>query len=204
MSRQNLAQGGSHPWAAHGCLEGAAGFATDYRQLFGPAHRDADRFTLSFGQDLPSICLQYETACAALQSWAAHLAPRAEASWTFFGVYSPNHPRASSEADLAVMDDVERAGKDWTPRVLPLKDPVRSVLQDAPAINVLALDRDQIGARYRRRTHVERASGRILSFFTPAGSLNRHVVLLDKERIVPHRHGAILRSGAETLQRSGF
>ena len=67
------------------------------------------------------------------------------------------------------------------------------------AINVLALDRDQIDARYRRRTHVERASGRILSFFTPAGSLNRHVVLLDKERIVPRRHGAILRSGAEML-----
>ena len=29
MSRQNLAQGGAHPWTAHGCLEGAAGYATD-------------------------------------------------------------------------------------------------------------------------------------------------------------------------------
>ena len=44
MSRQNLAQGGAHPWVAHGCLEGAAAFATDFRQLMGPAHRDADRF----------------------------------------------------------------------------------------------------------------------------------------------------------------
>ena len=37
MGRQNLSQGGAYPWAAHGCLEGAEGFATDFRQLMGPA-----------------------------------------------------------------------------------------------------------------------------------------------------------------------
>ena len=26
MGRQNLSQGGAHPWVAHGCLEGAAGY----------------------------------------------------------------------------------------------------------------------------------------------------------------------------------
>ena len=36
MSRQNLSQGGAYPWTAHGCLEGAAGFATDLRELMGP------------------------------------------------------------------------------------------------------------------------------------------------------------------------
>ena len=36
MSRQNLSQGGTYPWVEHGCLEGAAGFATDFRQLMGP------------------------------------------------------------------------------------------------------------------------------------------------------------------------
>ena len=47
MGRQNLSQGGSYPWAAHGCLEGAEGFATDYRQLMGPAYRDADQMRRS-------------------------------------------------------------------------------------------------------------------------------------------------------------
>src|SRR5437660_6597848 len=42
MSRQNLAQDGKHPWAMHGCLDGANAFATDAMQLFGPGHRDAD------------------------------------------------------------------------------------------------------------------------------------------------------------------
>ena len=48
MSRQNLAQGGRHPWAAHGCLDGAASFATDALQLFGPAYRDAGGIALAF------------------------------------------------------------------------------------------------------------------------------------------------------------
>ena len=53
MGRQNLAQGGTHPWAAHGCLEGAAGYATDFRQVMGPAHRDADDFDVLFGTTCP-------------------------------------------------------------------------------------------------------------------------------------------------------
>ena len=35
MSRQNLAQNGSHPWILHACLDGAAGFATDALQVSG-------------------------------------------------------------------------------------------------------------------------------------------------------------------------
>ena len=59
MSRQNLSQGAAHPWAAHGCLEGAAGFATDFRQVMGPAYRDADQLGVPFGTSLPSDRLQY-------------------------------------------------------------------------------------------------------------------------------------------------
>ena len=52
MGRQNLSQGGAYPWVAHGCLEGAAGFATDFRQLMGPAYRDADQLGVPFGTQL--------------------------------------------------------------------------------------------------------------------------------------------------------
>ena len=196
MSRQNLAQGGAHPWVAHGCLEGAAAFATDFRQLMGPAHRDADRFALPFGESLPSRRLQYETGCAALQTGAVTLAPGASASWTFFGVFNPDHPQASSDKDLAVIDDVERAGKDWSPRAVALSLPARSVLQDAPVAVADALDQQTIALRYRRRMHVERAQGRALSFFVPAKAHNRHIVLRDKERIVsPARRVAAQRQG---------
>jgi 1,2-beta-oligoglucan phosphorylase len=195
MSRQNLSQQSAHPWTAHGCLEGAAGFATDFRELMGATHRDADQFGLPFGAILPSNRLQSETACAALQSEPTVLAPGAATSWTFFGVYKSDHPEASSAADLSEIDAVERANKTWAQREVSLSAPARSVLHDAPAAVADALDKRATGERYRRRIHVERTNGQDLSFFTPAKSLNRHVVLRDKERLVARRHGALLRSG---------
>ncbi len=199
MSRQNLSQGGAYPFAAHGCLEGAAGFATDFRQVMGPGYRDADQFMSPFGTSLPSARLQFETACAALQSDAATLAPGGETRWTFFGFYEPDHPAASSDADLSLIEIVERAIEDWAPREVALSLPTRSLLHDAPSAVADVLDEKEIRARYRKRTHVERVDGKLLSFFTPRRTHSRHVVLREKERIVARRHGALVRSGEEML-----
>jgi 1,2-beta-oligoglucan phosphorylase len=199
MSRQNLSQGGKFPWAAHGCLDGTQGFATDFRQVMGPAYRDADQFSFPFGTNLPSDCLQFETACAALQSKTVTLAPGAEASWTFFGFYKPDHPAPSADTDMGLFDTIERASKDWAPRDVDLSPPILSLLHNAPSVVADALDEKAISARYRRRRHVERADGQLLSFFTPGRSHSRHIVLRDKERIVARRHGALLRSGDEML-----
>ncbi|HLX98947.1 MAG TPA: cellobiose phosphorylase [Roseiarcus sp.] len=199
MSRQNLSQGGAHPWAAHGCLEGAAGFATDFRQVIGPASRDADQLGLPFGTRLPSERLQFETACAALQSKAVTLKPGAATSWTFFGFYLPDHPAASSDSDLSRIDAVEAASKDWAAREVALAAAPRSLLSDAPSAIAGALDDKAIRALYRRRMHVERADGQLLSFFVPGRTHSRHVVLGEKERIAARRHGALVRSGEAML-----
>jgi cellobiose phosphorylase len=199
MSRQNLAQGGAHPWTAHACLEGAAGFATDLRELMGPACRDADGFALAFGARLSSQRLQYETGCAALQSKVVTLAPGSATSWTFFGAYQPDHPSPSSDADLALVDEVEQIAAGWREREVVLAAPTRTVVHEAPVAVAGALDDRAIGARYRRRAQVERDGSEALSFFTPAGGYSRHVVLRDKERMIARRHGAMLRSGADML-----
>jgi cellobiose phosphorylase len=195
MSRQNLAQGGAHPWTAHGCLEGAEGFATDLRELLGPAHRDADELGPAFAVALPSRRLQYETGCAALQSQAVTLAPGSATTWTFFGAYQPDHPAASSDADLALVEAVERISAGWREREVVLAAPTRTVVHEAPVAVAERLDEPAIRQRYRRRAQVERVDGDPLSFFTPAGALNRHVALRDKELRIARRHGAILRSG---------
>ena len=199
MSRQNLSQGPAHPWAMHGCPESAAGFATDFRQLMGPAYRDADQLGLPFGTPLPSERLQFETACAALQSRAVTLEPGAATTWTFFGFYEPDHPAASADSDLNRVEIVEGASKDWAPRDLALSEPPRSLLHDARSAVAEPLDDKDIKARYRRRTHVERVDGRLLSFFVPGRTHSRHVVLCDKEQIVARRHGSLVRSGQEML-----
>ncbi|MBV8797497.1 MAG: cellobiose phosphorylase, partial [Hyphomicrobiales bacterium] len=191
MGRQNLSQGGAHPWAAHGCLEGAAGYATDFRQLMGPSYRDADQLGVPFGASLPSERLQYETACAALQSKAAALAPGGTTSWTFFGFFEPDHPAASSDADLSLVEAVEDASSDWAEREVALSAPPRSLLHDALSAVAETLDDKAIRASYRRRTHLERANGKLLSFFVPGRTHSRHVVLRDKEHIVARRHGSL-------------
>ncbi len=199
MGRQNLSQGGAYPWAAHGCLEGAAGYATDFRQVMGPAYRDADQFGLPFGMPLPSERLQFETACAALQSKPATLGPGATTSWTFFGLLEPDHPAASSDSDLIQVEAAEKASSGWAPRDVPLSEPPRTLLHEAAPAIAEALDDKVVKALYRRRTHVERVDGKLLSFFVPGRTHSRHVVLRDKERIVARRHGALIRSGQSML-----
>jgi 1,2-beta-oligoglucan phosphorylase len=199
MGRQNLSQGGAHPWTAHGCLEGAAGYATDFRQLMGPAQRDADQLDLPFGASLPSERLQYETACAAVQSKAVALAPGGTTSWTFFGFFEPDHSAASSDADLGLVGAVEDASRDWAEREVELSAPPRSLLHEAPSAIAETLDDKAIRASYRRRTHLEHGNGKLLSFFVPGRTHSRHVVLRDKEHIVARRHGSLIRSGQSLL-----
>ena len=200
MDRQNLPQGGRHPWVAHGCPEGAVGFATDFRQVMGAAHRDGERLALPFGTNLPSVRLQHETACAALQSRAVALREGATASWSFFGLYLTDHPDPSADADLALIEAALPGAATPAERRPPrLSLPVRSVLQEAPCAVADALDEPTLEEYYPRRTFIERLDGRTLSFFTPAETHSRHVVLRDKERLVLRRHGALLRGGREML-----
>ncbi len=197
MSRQNLVQGGVHPWVAHGCLEGAAGFATDAMQLLGPACRDAGR--IDPVRDLPSERLQHEVACPMIRSPTVALKPGGQATWTFFGLFEPDHPEASSDADLERIDQVRQAAGAFLPRSVAPGAPVRGLLQDASPLAGLPFDEPALAGRYPERAHEERAGGRLVSFFVPEGALNRHVVLREKERTLARRHGAILRSGQGML-----
>ena len=199
MGRQNLAQAGQHPWIAHGCLEGTVGYATDFLQLLGPAWRDAAQFAIPFGTDLPSVRLQHETACAALQSTAVALEPGATASWTFFGIYRADHPQASSDADLAVIDASAALGEKPTPRTVRLSSQPRNALLDARCATADSLSETAVQARYPEWALLERSDGRLLSFFTARNADSRHIVLRDKERRVARRHGAILVGGSQML-----
>ncbi|MGE3872118.1 MAG: cellobiose phosphorylase [Parvibaculaceae bacterium] len=199
MSRQNLAQGGRWPWVMQGCLEGAAAFATDALQLFGPRYRDQDGIDLPQGRDLPSLKLQHEVACAVLQSRPVTLAAGASADRTFFGLHEPDHPDASGAADLAKLDQVKAARTGFAAKAMAVAAPVRSFLQDAPPLRAEALSNAELKQRYGERRHEERRDGEFLSFFVPEGAHNRHVVLAGKERLVPRRHGTLLRSGQGML-----
>jgi cellobiose phosphorylase len=197
MSRQNLAQSSGHPWVSHGCFDGAVGFATDAMQLLGPHYRDKGE--VDPGLDLPNERLQHEVACPIIQSATVNLAPGAQAAWTFFGLYEPDHPDASSDADLSRIDAAQQAAGDFSASEVALSAPVRSALQEAPPVAARPLTQAEIEQSYPDRSHEERADGSLLSFFTPDGSHNRHVVLRAKEKMVARRHGTLLRTGQGML-----
>jgi 1,2-beta-oligoglucan phosphorylase len=199
MSRQNLVQNGGYPWILHGCLEGAAGFATDASQLFGPAYRDADCIRCDGVADLPNRRLQHEVACAAIQSRRVILKVGSSTAWTFVGLYESNHADASSDADLAKIELAQKAFYEFASRDVVLSEPVRSIVQDAQPLIVDVMSDEEVARRYSERSHEERQGERLLSFFIPDTVHNRHVVLRDKERDVARRHGTLLRSGQGML-----
>ncbi len=197
MSRQNLTQAGRNPWAAHGCLEGARGFATDGMQLFGPAFRASGAFRFPPGTDLPNKRLQHELALAAIQSEPAGLSPGESTVWRFFGLFVDDHPEASSDGDLARLQKIAWNGDER--RGIGLAMPARSLVQDAPAAKASSIDAGELARLYPDRSQEEVREGTLFSFFTPGEPHNRHVVLGEKEGIVARRHGILLRSGQAML-----
>jgi len=197
MNRQNLAQNGHHPWVAHGCLDGASGFATDGMQLFGPAFRDRDQAGFEAGASLPSEKLQHEQACVAIQSTPIVLTPSTRTTWRFFGLFDADHAEASSDPDLARLDAMR--WHNFADCEMSSARPRRSLVQEAPVAIASPLDGDALAQFYLERYLEEYSDGRLLSFFVPDPPHNRHVVLLDKERRVARRHGTLLRSGRSML-----
>jgi cellobiose phosphorylase len=197
LSRQNLAQGTCHPWVAHGCLDGASGFATDGMQLFGAAFRDKDHPAFETAARLPSEKLQHEQACVAVQSTPVVLAPGGRATLRFFGLFDPDHAPPSRATDLDRIDAVR--WDDYADREISCLVPARTLVQDAPVAPAAPLDPDRLAQFYPDRFEEEHSEDGLLSFFVPDPPHNRHVVLRDKERRVTRRHGAILRSGRAML-----
>jgi cellobiose phosphorylase len=201
LCRQNLAQDGRHPWVLHACLEGARAYATDGLQLFGPHHRELGTFEFPYGSPLPSVRLQHEMACVALQSQVLSLVPGARAAVRFVGLFLADHPLASGDADVqrlhaVTWQQVDAPDGPWAPAVRGLPQ----ISARAPGIT---LSDAALVNRYRDRLHPEHRDGACLSLFTPDGPHNRHVVLRAKERVVARRHGALLRTSQALLPDDG-
>ncbi|PZM11514.1 GH36-type glycosyl hydrolase domain-containing protein [Rhizobium tubonense] len=199
MNRQNLKQSGArNPWLAQGCIEGAAAYSTDAIQLVSLAASDG-QLVPDFGSSLPSARRQHELACPTIQSMPLSLQPGAPSKVTFFGLPVLDHPEASSDADLSRLDLVSHFADELNDADIAENTPVRGLLQDAPLAAALSPDGATIARLYPERELEERVDGQLLSFFVRDGFQNRHVVLLEKERAVARRHGALVRSGGNMM-----
>ena len=115
----------------------------------------------------------------------------------FFGWLEPDHPAATSAADLAFVDRALAL-----PEAAPAREdadepefvaPPPTLFSAGPLLACRDLAEREIADLFGSELrHVEREDGQLLSFFTGA---NRHVVLAAKERAVLRPHGQILRTG---------
>ncbi|MEI9999432.1 MAG: hypothetical protein WDO13_09815 [Verrucomicrobiota bacterium] len=196
LSRQNQAQAeGKFPWIAQGCLAGAASYSTDGYDFFGRKHRVTGVPAAWSAAVLPSRRRQYEFAYVALQSRPFELAPGEERTVTFFACFEPDHPAASSVADLETV--LARVAE--PPRPAPVRATWTgpfppTIFQQAPPLAGRELSRGELAAFFPGPwRHVEDRDGELLSFFHGEG---RHAVTQAKERLVERPQGHLLYSGA--------
>ncbi len=196
-ARQNLEQGGRHPWAVVGSLRRATGFATDGLQLFGLAQR-LGGMPAGVRDGLPTQRLQHEHAMAAVQDEAVTLTPGAVWAGGFFVALEPDHPRATSTEDLAAVDAaLSWAGSLERPSASRAGRGGRSVdstlFSMAPLLECRDLDEAELRRLFRSSwRHEERDGAGLLSFFCGE---HGHVVLRAKETRTQRPHGHILRTG---------
>jgi cellobiose phosphorylase len=192
--RQNLPMDGRHPWALIGALAQAASFATDALQVHGLATRAGESPAGLAGAGLPGARRQHEHAMVALQDAPVHLGPGKSVLRGFFGWFEPDHPAATSDADLAVVDRALALPEaSASPGPAPGTRPTATLFSTAPMLQCRDLTDAEIASVWGKELrHVEREDGRLLSFFTDAAT---HVALRAKELRVLRPHGHLIRTG---------
>lgn len=197
-ARQNLSIGGRHPWIVVGSLRRAASFCTDALDLHGLGTRAGGAPAALETERLSGARRQHEHAMAVIQDEAVRLEPGARTALGFFVWLEPDHPAASSEADLAFVDRARRlpeASLRPARVAAPPAPRAATLFSDAPLLAPSELGPADLTALWGDdRRAVEAEGDRLLSFFTPGGA---HVVLPAKERASLRPHGQILRTGGE-------
>jgi cellobiose phosphorylase len=195
--RQNLAMGGRQPWAVIGSLQHGVSFATDALQFHGLATRAGEAPAGLVAPRLPGVRHQHEHSMAVIQDAPVQLAPGARTDRGFFGWFEPDHPAATSSADLATVDRA-LALPEASPRgeQRPTADgtvPAATLFSTAPLLRCDDLTDAEISRSWGNDLrHVERDAGQMLSFFCGA---HTHVALRAKELRVLRPHGHLVRTG---------
>ncbi|HEY6878246.1 MAG TPA: hypothetical protein VI299_09505, partial [Polyangiales bacterium] len=188
--RQNMKEAGGNPWLMLASVNGALAASTDGLQFYGRTFR-ATGEPEALGEGRLAGELSGEASVVALQERPFVLQPGAVHVSAFVASYQPDHPEASSEADLqrlptlvaAFADPVEIEVKARVPQAELLRAPLLQAEDLTPA----ELE-DLFGSD---RRHAERADGQLLSFFSDGP---RHVVLRAKELQVDRPHGHIMQA----------
>jgi CRISPR-associated protein Csx3 len=217
--RQNM-PGPKVPWMLLGSLSEGRGWATDTLQLVRGARRPGVAAGLSCAE-LPSHRLQHEHALLVMQDAPVTVPARGRHHTGFFGIFSPDHPDATTDADASwaasALGQPEaspgrgrdgsagRAGSgpvDLTGSAEGLAAS-GALFSTAPPFPADDLDPDTLAelTGHSEPRHAETGpDDELLSWFGSDGS---HVVTAAKERAVLRPHGHVLRTGDALVPDTG-
>jgi cellobiose phosphorylase len=195
-SRQNQAADGRNPWCMIGSLRHATSFATDALDFHGLASR-AGAPPAGMAGELPNRRLQHEHAMAVLRDAPVRLGAGESLQAGFFGVFAPDHPGATGEADLSRVSAILALSAAAPVAAAPgaaAGPEARTVFSASAPLQATDLDTEALRRLFPppwRHEEISDASER-LSFFHGA---NSHVALQAKELRVLRPHGQLLRTG---------
>lgn len=195
--RQNLQQAGKNPWLMAACLSGAASYATDAFDVYGNGYRCGEG---AFGLEQESLsnrCYQYEFSCAALQANPVDLDAKGAARFSYAAAYVADHPEASSEADLSVLERMRAlSGQGFGGSVELQPLPSLNWIARAKPVHGRDLSQAELQGLFPSKwRHTESREGAVMSFFCDADT---HVVTRAKEALIERPHGTILVGDAGT------
>lgn len=190
--RQNTKEATGYPWLMMASAGKAISGLTDGMQFYGNAYRETG---------IPEGLLQKElhgnmageSPIVALQEAPFSLTRGASHTATFFGIFVPNHAKATSEEDLTLLKNLATTFSEIN-TVVPYEwqVPQKNLFLTAPFFPTEELTDSDIeqffGTGLRHR---EMKDDQLLSFFTQAGN---HVILKAKEKRVDRPHAHIMQA----------
>lgn len=191
--RQNMLESTGNPWLLLGSKHFAGSGSTDGMQFYGKIYREtgqAEALKVEvLGGDFAG-----ESSVVALQEEPFRLQPGETKEVVFYGIFMSDHPGATSEQDLNILDYQEGI---WNSFIKEAShDAVWNLTTDTieriPFFPADTLSESEITSLFGSdRRHSEYSNGELLSFFY---SKARHVVLKKKELLCDRPHGHIIQA----------
>ncbi len=193
--RQNTREAVGNPWLMMACKNKSVSASTDGMQFLGKTFRETG---IPEGLLAQSLGGEYsgELSLVALQEKPFTLASGDIHRSTFVATYLPDHPTATSVADLMqlphVMEEFQNnISTDSKEKFLSVN---HNLFNRSAYVPVDDLSNEEINRFFdQNRRHSETVNGKLLSFFY--GS-NYHVVLREKEILADRPHGHIMQAKA--------
>ena len=190
--RQNTKEATGHPWFLLASGGKAQSAATDGLQFFGNSYRTTGipegLVNDSLGGDMAG-----ESPIVSLQEKPVQVKAGASHIFTFYGYYKDNHPEATSENDLKILEDLPSLFSQILPgaKASKWKDSQTNLFHQAPLWQSDDLTGTEVETYFGKKLrHKEQIDGQLLSFFYE----DKHVVLKEKENLTDRPHAHILQA----------